>query len=87
VAVVRDGTGEVISELPAANTPGFQRVVWNLRAPVSPPEDGQQSRRRQGPLVEPGIYSVTLEARSEGEVRTLSEPETLEVLPLGGTMD
>jgi photosystem II stability/assembly factor-like uncharacterized protein len=87
VAVVRDGTGEVISEMPATNAPGFQRVVWNLRAPVSPPEDGQQSRRRQGPLVEPGIYSVTLEARSGGEVRILSGPETVEVLPLGGTMD
>jgi hypothetical protein len=61
----------------------LHRAVWDLRARPPEPEEGQeQRRRRQGPLVEPGVYTVTLEARSEEMSRFLGEPQQVRVVPL-----
>lgn len=88
VLVVRDGAGEVVAEVAAPNAPGFQRAIWNLRGPPSPPPEGaaQQGRRRQGPMVDPGVFSVTLEAQFGEDVRILAGPERVNVLPLPGTV-
>jgi photosystem II stability/assembly factor-like uncharacterized protein len=88
VLVVRDGDGQVVAEVAGSNFPGFQRVLWSLRGPPAPPPEGtsQQSRRRQGPMVDPGVFSVTLEARVGEEVRVLAGPERVNVLPLPDTV-
>ncbi len=88
VLVVRDRDGEVVAEVAGSNVPGFQRVIWNLRGPPASPPEGasQQFRRRQGPMVGPGVFSVTLEARVGEDVRVLAGPERVNVLPLPGTV-
>ena len=81
--VVRDGSGEMVAEVDAENQAGFRRAVWNLRS--HPPEaEGQQQRfrPRQGPLVEPGTYWVTLQATVGGQSRELAGPVSVLVVPL-----
>jgi hypothetical protein len=82
--VVRDQSGEVVAEIPGANEAGFQRTVWNLRGlPPTPPEGApEQARRRQGPMVEPGVFSVSLVAGVEGNRRVLGGPQAVEVVAL-----
>lgn len=41
-------------------------------------------RRRPGPLVEPGRYTVTLSLSADGTVTPLAEPQTFDVMPLPG---
>jgi len=88
VLVVRDGQGEMVAEVTGTNAKGFQRAIWNLRGPAatSPEGTGQRGRRRQGPMVGPGVFSVTLEARVGEEVRVLAGPERVNVLPLPETV-
>jgi photosystem II stability/assembly factor-like uncharacterized protein len=83
VLVIRDGE-EVVAEVPAEATSGLNRVIWDLREPPPPaPEgEGQRFRRRQGPLVGPGIYTATLSRRDGEEIRPLSEPVEFEVVRL-----
>ena len=83
VLVVRDDAGGRVSEVEASGKAGLHRAVWNLRSrPPEAEEGAQQRRRRLGPLVEPGIYQVTLEARVGEVVRTLAESQMMRVLPL-----
>jgi len=88
VLVVRDQAGEVLGEVPGSNAPGFQRAIWKLRGSAAPPPEGapQQSRRRQGPMVDPGVFSVTLEARVGDDIRILAGPERVKVLLLPDTV-
>jgi hypothetical protein len=84
VMVIRDGAGAQVAEVPAGNEAGIQRTVWNLRSqpPQTETEEGQRRRARTGPLVEPGTYTVTLEARSGDLGRQLAGPVTVQVVPL-----
>jgi hypothetical protein len=84
VLVVRDGEGELVSEVPGVNRAGFQRTVWNLRGqPPTTSEGGNRpARRRQGPMVEPGVFFVSLEARGAGGIRVLGESQRVEVVAL-----
>ncbi len=85
IMVVRDGDGELVAEVEAQNQPGIQRGVWNLRTQPPPQEGSQQSRRpRLGPLVDPGTYFVSLEARVGAETTQLAGPQPLVVIPLPG---
>ncbi len=86
--VVRDESGAVVAEVPGANQAGFQRRIWDLRGlpPASPEGTAPQTRQRQGPMVEPGIYSVSLEARGEGGTRVLGGPQAVEVVALPGSV-
>jgi hypothetical protein len=85
VMVVRDGDGELVAEVEAQNQAGIQRGVWNLRGQPPQGEGNQQGRRpRMGPLVDPGTYFVSLEARVGGQARQLGGPEPVVVIPLPG---
>lgn len=55
-------------------TPGFHRVVWDLRAggPTAPKPDGIVERAGQGVKVPPGRYSVRLTVGSFVETRPLT---------------
>jgi hypothetical protein len=74
---IADANGHAIASLNGANTPGIHRVMWNL-LPVQPGAQPPAGRGggfgRGGAAVEPGTYTVTLEAAG----KKLSKP--LEVL-------
>jgi hypothetical protein len=87
--IVRDGAGEVVRRITGPRGKGVHRVAWDLRYPASnpvrlkKPEDRSSGRRSPaGPLALPGSYSVTLAKEVDGEVTTLADPETFEVVPL-----
>jgi photosystem II stability/assembly factor-like uncharacterized protein len=84
VMVVRDGEGTTLAEVPVANEGGLHRGIWNLRTqpPQAEAQEGQRRRPRMGPMVEPGTYLVTLEARAGGEGRPLAGPTQVQVVPL-----
>lgn len=85
--VIRDSEGSLVAEVSVPNAPGLHRHVWNLRSRPPEAEAGEAQRRRprSGPLVEPGTYTVTLEARAGGEAgpqeeaTLLGDPVTLQV--------
>jgi hypothetical protein len=56
--VVKDLAGETLREIRGSGDPGLKKVSWNLRKTVRQQEG--QPRRRGAPLVEAGMYKVTL---------------------------
>ncbi len=56
--VVKDLAGETLREIRGSGDPGMKKVSWNLRKTVRQQEG--QPRRRGAPLVEAGVYKVTL---------------------------
>jgi len=83
--VIRDGEGNVVTEVPCPNEEAWHRVTWNLRgsAPTGN-QGGPAGRRQQAPLVEPGRYTATLVVRVGGESRILAGPKTVNVIGLEG---
>ena len=58
---VKDLAGETLSEIRGSTDPGLKKVNWNLRKRVQQSEEQPQQRRRgAAPMVEPGMYKVTL---------------------------
>jgi len=55
---ILDADGTRVASVPAENSRGVNRVVWNLRHTLAAQPGGQPPR---GPLVVPGTYSVRLE--------------------------
>jgi len=90
VLTVRDADGKVVQRVVGARTKGLHRVAWDLRYPSSRPTDpdpGPQppwASPRIGPLVLPGTYSVTLAQEVDGVITQLADPESFEVVDLGG---
>jgi len=83
VLVIRNDQQDVVAEVEVSGSAGLNRAVWDLRGPPPPAAEGEgQQRRRQGPLVEPGSYSVTLEVKRGGEQAVLSGPQRFEVVSL-----
>jgi hypothetical protein len=61
----------------------MHRGTWDLRRQPPEAEGGDPRRRpRQGPLVEPGTYWITLESRVGGQARSLTAPVSVLVVPL-----
>lgn len=82
-------SGEVVRRVPGPAMAGFHRVAWDLRYPVPnvlqlvdppPPAFGGPPR---GLLAAPGRYTVTLHSQVDGRVRSLADPQTFEVVPMG----
>ncbi len=48
------------------------------------PRQARSRRRRSGPPVEPGRYTVTLGQLTDGNLTSLAEPQTFDVVPLPG---
>ncbi|OYW14523.1 MAG: hypothetical protein B7Z50_04085, partial [Sphingomonadales bacterium 12-62-5] len=59
---------------PLTTTPGFHRIVWDLRTegPVVPPQEGSEERSTKGAKVPPGRYTVRLTAGSQVETHPLT---------------
>jgi photosystem II stability/assembly factor-like uncharacterized protein len=81
--VVTDGDGAPVRHVALPAGGGMRRAAWDLRRdPPPPPEEGEAQRRRprQGALVAPGWYMVTL-VRLDGTNRVaLSEPQEVRVV-------
>ncbi|MGB3564310.1 MAG: glycosyl hydrolase [Thermoanaerobaculia bacterium] len=84
-AVIRDDEGSVIRRVTADRKQGLHRVAWDLRWPPAAPIDLSPGERspweepERGPLALPGSYTATLESRSEGEWKALSDPVGFDV--------
>lgn len=90
---IADDKGEPVRKIPVPNSAGLHRITWNLRS--DPPRRDEESagrgrsenrrrnrRGRSGPLVEPGVYTITLNQRVTNKTSALGDAQTIEVLPL-----
>jgi photosystem II stability/assembly factor-like uncharacterized protein len=83
---VTDAAGQVVRKIEGPVTPGFHRVAWDLRYPLSspwtpePPTDNYLEI--PGPLAAPGRYTVSLAKRINGELTELGQQHSFEVVPL-----
>jgi len=57
--LVKDLAGDTLREIRGSGDPGLKKLSWNLRKTVSQ-QEGQPRRRGVAPLVDPGLYKVTL---------------------------
>lgn len=75
--VVKDLAGEELIELNGSGKPGLHKAFWNLRK-RAPQAEGQSRRRRGAPLVEAGLYKVTLKVDDEEiatqDIRVIDDP-------------
>jgi photosystem II stability/assembly factor-like uncharacterized protein len=80
---IMDGQDKLVRTIKGSATPGLHRLVWDLRpesAPVN--QERRRRRRRPGPLVKPGIYTVLLSKTVNEQESELGTPQTIEVKPL-----
>jgi photosystem II stability/assembly factor-like uncharacterized protein len=77
--IIRDPQGNLVREISAGSAPGFNRVVWDLRA--SGPEGVPNTR---GPFVLPGTYRVQLPAQG-GSVSAPLQVEWDPMFPVSET--
>jgi len=89
IFTVTDETGAVVRRITGPVTAGFHRVAWDLRHPAAsptelkPPEDENPFvDPKQGPLVLPGSYTVSMAKRVGGTLTPLGEPQTFTAEPL-----
>lgn len=80
VLEIRNEAGEVVRRLTGPVSKGFHRVAWDLRevAPSLPrvEQSGEEDLFRNpegGPLVLPGVYTVKLYRREQGELQAIEE--------------
>lgn len=80
--VVKDSDGQVVKRVVGENKSGITRVSWDLSlSPKSVVELEGKNSNWEFPAT-PGVYSVTLNKRVDGEMTELSAPQTFEVKPL-----
>lgn len=80
---VRDADDNVVRRVRGPINAGIHRVAWNLRYPSLRPSRGEGSAEQDGPMAMPGRYSAQLSVRIDSEERTLGEPHSFDVVPLG----
>jgi photosystem II stability/assembly factor-like uncharacterized protein len=86
VLTVHDAAGNVVRRIEGPVTPGFHRVAWDLRYPLSSPWTSQPEGEKYidipGPLAAPGTYRVSLASRVNGQLTDLGLEQPFEVIPL-----
>ncbi len=86
---VTDADGQVVSRVEGPVKKGFHRVAWNLRYPspepvlLNGPPRSPWADPAIGPMVAPGVYTVSMAKRVDGAVTPLGEPQEFEARPLG----
>ncbi|MEO1615664.1 MAG: glycosyl hydrolase [Planctomycetota bacterium] len=80
--VIRDGAGQIVRTLSASTSKGMHRTTWDYRYNgAGLVRLGGPSGR--GPMALPGEYTVELVSLIDGESKTLVEPVSFELKPLG----
>lgn len=77
VFVVKDSDGNVVNRITGPTSAGFHRVSWDLRY------GSFSSARGDGPLVEPGWYTVVACKRVQDQITPLGGSRTVEVALTG----
>jgi hypothetical protein len=82
VATVQDASGKQVRQLNLDGRAGLHRTAWDLReaAPARAQAGGGRGGFLRGPLVKPGVYTVTLGRLVNGSVTTLAPPQKVEVI-------
>jgi hypothetical protein len=85
--IVRDGSGNVVSNLEGKVEAGFHRVAWDLRYPqLEPwkpePKEPSFDTPAAGVVVEPGRYSVSLARRIDGQVEEVGQTQSFDVVSI-----
>jgi photosystem II stability/assembly factor-like uncharacterized protein len=83
VLSVTDAAGKRLRQLDAQSWAGLHRTPWDLRETAPAGQGGGRGGRggfaQRGPLVKPGVYTVTLGRLVNGVVTPLGKPQTVEV--------
>jgi hypothetical protein len=85
---ITDAAGNIVNEIDAKSSKGFNRVAWNLRSAsknaisFASNRGGGNRWNRSGAMVSPGTYNATLYKKQNGEITKLSETVSFEVAPL-----
>ena len=86
VFTVYDAAGEVVDQVDAPATAGFNRAAWDLRYPPlnpwQPVEEGEEPEEGVGVLVAPGRYSVTMQKRINGQLIDLGQRQAFDVVSI-----
>jgi hypothetical protein len=83
--IVKDSNGQVVQTVEGPVTKGFNRVAWDLTYPATYAiaTDRLISKNQpKGMLAAPGNYSVTLAKQVDGQIITLSESFSFDVVQL-----
>jgi hypothetical protein len=91
---ISNAQGEIIRKITLpADKSGLQRVAWDLRSAAKDPVQLGGSdfynpfeNRAEGPLVSPGVYSVSLSKWQDGKMTSLGGPVSFNVKPLGNNV-
>ncbi len=77
IFTITDNKGNVVNRVTGPSSSGIHRIVWNLRhAPFT-------TGAGTGPLVTPGIYSVSAAKRVDDTVTSLGKLQPFEVISIG----
>lgn len=86
---VTDAGGRVVRRLTGPTTAGVHRVSWDLRFPPAHPTSLEAPKTDDpfvdppmGPMAVPGTYTLSLEKRVEGQVKSLAEAQSFEAAAL-----
>jgi photosystem II stability/assembly factor-like uncharacterized protein len=83
VLTVRDPAGNVVRNVPGPATAGFHRVAWDLRytetTPWAPPNNEEPYTPPAGVMAVPGVYTVTLSRRINGQLQAVGQPQSFAV--------
>ncbi len=86
VLAITNASGDSICRMTGPATAGLHRVVWDLRRSAQTEMRGsgqvRRGRRRPGPLVEPGTYTISLLKVRNGQETPLGKSQTIQVKPL-----
>jgi len=86
VFTVTDTNGNVIRQLEGPVEAGFHRVTWDLRYPALhpfvPEEEREADAERNGVLVAPGRYRVSMQRRVDGELAGPGQTQDFEVVSI-----
>ena len=74
---IKDTEGRVVNRVTGPTAAGIHRVSWNLRYPAFTAEG------RRGPLVTPGVYTLSASQRVDNVETPLGEAQTFEVVAIG----
>ncbi len=90
VFTITDEAGNVVNRITGSASSGIHRVVWNLRYPSSGPtslgsggESGRRGYSSGGPMVAPGVYTVSMDRVVDGKTSPLGTPRSFVCMPLG----
>jgi photosystem II stability/assembly factor-like uncharacterized protein len=81
---ITDAQGKLIRELAGTGLQGLNRMVWDLRYPEMGPSSAEQKwaiaggffyRAAEGPLVEPGVYTIKLSQGANLATKTVTVGE------------